>query len=426
VRRLREEIKFLSEQQTATEQELRTEMEQANGEETRLRTELSDLRRKLVGSSTEKELASAKETIQRLEFRILELETLLPPDEQQDSSSELSMLRRDLLQARQKETDYVKREGAQKEVLRSLKKQVTELERKAHELEVSRIQTASPRSSVNGSAHKSEIIEVRHQLAQAHQTLKDLRSQLRQVEREAASKVSVATRELESKSLVWDSERDTMEQELEKALAAKSDLSAKKMAAEKSATRLRSKIERLEMELQNERGKHGEDHTISLERRDLHAMLRDTQIQAESLEISVQKRDDAIASLSASETELRTQLARIRNERSIQRDRALSAVQQLDNLEKKYRRQKNEWEEEKRGLMRGVRFANMSVSERGNESELIRVNEAAEIRHKKELRGLAMQIEWLRARCRREEGLRADAAYAKRFMLLQVGLFDAW
>ena len=44
----------------------------------------------------------------------------------------------------------------------------------------------------------------------------------------------------------------------------------------------------------------------------------------------------------------------------------------------------------------------------------------------KELRGLVMQIEWLRAKCRREESLRADAAYAKRFMMLQIDLFGAW
>lgn len=52
--------------------------------------------------------------------------------------------------------------------------------------------------------------------------------------------------------------------------------------------------------------------------------------------------------------------------------------------------------------------------------------EERERRHVKELRGLSMQVEWLRARCKREEGLRAAAAYVKRYMGLQIDLYQAW
>jgi Pericentrin-AKAP-450 domain of centrosomal targeting protein len=37
-----------------------------------------------------------------------------------------------------------------------------------------------------------------------------------------------------------------------------------------------------------------------------------------------------------------------------------------------------------------------------------------------------MQIEWMRARCHREENFRAAAAYAKKYMALQIALFEAW
>ena len=157
---------------------------------------------------------------------------------------------------------------------------------------------------------------------------------------------------------------------------------------------------------------------MALERHDLHEMLRETQVQADKLELAVQTRDASLAALTTTEASLRAQLKRIREERTAQKERARSATSELEALEREFRGAKRGWEAERAGLTRGVRFANSSVSEAGAAE--------AEVRHGKELRGLAMQIEWLRARCRREEGLRADAAYAKRFMLLQVELFGAW
>jgi chromosome segregation ATPase len=427
VRRLREETRALSEQLQATEKALQQEIERANAEQIRLDVEITDLQSKLAAASSNKELAAARRTIQHLESRVKELEAqMTSANSQSEANSELSILRRDLSNARQKETEYIQREVAQKDIMRGLKRQISELERKAHDLEVSRLQSASFHSSTSDSVRKSEIIEVRHQLATAHQTLRDVRTQLKEVERDAARKISAAVLELQSKTSVWESEKFALERDVENAIAAKDELFAKNAAAEKTVARLKSKIDRLEKELQAERRNATEDRTLALERRDLHEMLRDTQIQAEELELEVKNRDGNIARITAAESELRLQLKRVREERAVQRDRAARSAQQLNELQLKFRQAKEAWEEEKNRLSHGVRFPNTSVSElRGNET-LIREGEEREKRHTKELRGLAMQIEWLRARCRREESLRADAAYAKRFMLLQVELFNAW
>jgi chromosome segregation ATPase len=267
---------------------------------------------------------------------------------------------------------------------------------------------------------------VRHQLATAHQNLKDLRAKLREVERESARRVATVTSDLQNKTTAWEADRDNLERDLEQALLAKEELQAMNDASEKSIARLRVKVERVEKELQTERRNAGEDRTLALERRDLHDMLRESQIQAEELELVVKEREGTIAQITAVETELRSQLKRVREERSTQRERAVKTAQQLDDLEAKFKRAKESWEAEKRSLSRGVRFPNMSVSDlRANET-LIRKGEEREKKHVKELRGLMMQIEWLRARCKREESLRADAAYAKKFMMLQVELFGAW
>jgi chromosome segregation ATPase len=427
VRRLREETRALSEQLQATERELQQEIEKANAKQIRLDVEITDLQSKLAAASSNRELISAKRTVQHLESRIKELEAqIASANSQSEVNNELSVLRRDLSDARQKETEYIQREVAQKDIMRGLKRQISELERKAHDLEVSRLQSASFHSSTSDSARKSEIFEVRQQLASAHQTLRDLRAQLKEVERDANRRVAAATAELQSKTSTWESEKFTLERDIDNAIAAREEFVAKNTAAEKTVARLRSKIDRLEKELQAERRNASEDRTMALERRDLHEMLRDAQIQAEELELELKNRDEEIAKITAAESELRSQLKRAREERVVQRDRAAKSTQQLNELQLKFRQAKEAWEEEKSRLNHGVRFPNTSVSElRGNES-LLREREEREKKHVKELRGLAMQIEWLRARCRREEGLRADAAYAKRFMLLQIELFSAW
>lgn len=429
VRRLREENKIAISTQQSLEEDLQKEIDRAAAVEARLGTEIHDLQRILRGSSEKRELAAAKKSIQLLEEKISDLENQLASGENQhDISNENSIIRRDLQSARQKESEYLQREAAQKDVLRTLKRQITDLERRAHDAEISRLVSSSPHSSINSSARKSELTEVRAQLASAHQTLKDLRSQLKEAEKDSARKLNALNLDLEARSTAWETQKDELEQALDAANFSKQELTAKNTAAEATVSRLRSKIDRLEKALNAERLNSSEDRTIVLERRDLHEMLRETQLQAESLEIVVQERESTIAAISASESSLRAKLQRVRDERALHRSKVGSLQEQLEDLQRKYIKAKESWEEEKRNLTRGVRFANMSLSV--NEStEMLGLKkefDEREKKHVKELRGMNMQLDWLRARVRREEGFRASAAYAKKFMGLQIDLFEAW
>ncbi|KAF2862129.1 hypothetical protein K470DRAFT_15097 [Piedraia hortae CBS 480.64] len=49
---------------------------------------------------------------------------------------------------------------------------------------------------------------------------------------------------------------------------------------------------------------------------------------------------------------------------------------------------------------------------------------ALQARHEAELKGLAKQIQFLRAKCTREENFRADLAFSKKFFLLQIELYN--
>ncbi|KAL7965146.1 hypothetical protein HDV63DRAFT_398052 [Trichoderma sp. SZMC 28014] len=56
---------------------------------------------------------------------------------------------------------------------------------------------------------------------------------------------------------------------------------------------------------------------------------------------------------------------------------------------------------------------------------IVRASEGAQVRHKKELRGMMLQMEWMQARWEREASLRSDAAYAKKFLQLQLNIAHA-
>jgi chromosome segregation ATPase len=47
-------------------------------------------------------------------------------------------------------------------------------------------------------------------------------------------------------------------------------------------------------------------------------------------------------------------------------------------------------------------------------------------RHVKEIQGLAKQIQYLRARCVREEGFRDSLGYQKRFCLMMIEVYNQW
>ncbi|KAF7939908.1 uncharacterized protein EAE98_000035 [Botrytis deweyae] len=444
VRRLREDHKIAVAEQKAIEKELNEEIERASTEEARLNAEIQDLHRILRGSSEKRELATARKTISKLEERILELASQpASGDQHNENSHELSEIKQDLTALRQKENEYIQRETAHKDKVKGLKRQIAELERKVHETDLARFNVASSPASVGGSTHK-EIGLLRHQLSEAHQSLKDLRSRMKESDREAARKINALTINFQHQEQSWEAEKDQLERQLDELRLTKDELSTRNASFEAAINRLSDKIDRLQKALMAERANSGENHTIALERRDLHEMLQEAQIQRESLQLLIKERETAIQSVSAKEVELRSSLRRVRDERNRERARALSAKEQLELLEEEYVKSKedyikakSEWEAEKRTLSSGVRFPNMSISYTEDEIQALKKDrdelekrfskeiEKRDDKHGKELKGLCMQIEWMKARCAREESKRADLAYAKKYLTAKISMYDA-
>ena len=427
VHRLREERNGLIEKNQLTERQLEAEIERANSEEARLNDELADLRGKAASSSggRDRELQSARHKVQRLEEQVQALEARPNHDDHEAGiSADLSLLQKDLGAARRKETEYLQREATFKDIIRDLKQNISRLERQLHEIEVSRLAVDTPKSSTANSARKTEVLELRRQLTDTQHQLKDQRTKSKETERSLQRRLLDSERAAQTESETFDQQREALEAELS---AARLDIEShisKTATAEKTITRLRTRIHTLETSLQSARTSTTADQTMAEERKDLHEMLKDAKLTAEDLQLQIATRQSLLDAATAREKDLRVQLRRIRDERKFQVQKSAALGSELDSLQasyeatlEKFSRKQQLWEEERKR----VRFPNMSVSE-GNSG----VMEAAEKRHGNELRGLAKQIQWLRARLGREEGFRRGLAWEKRWLLLRCEMFEAW
>ncbi|KAL1959797.1 hypothetical protein VTO42DRAFT_942 [Malbranchea cinnamomea] len=189
IQRLKEEKKALAEDKDLLQRDLDAEIERAMAEENRLSSEISKLQNKLALSSEKRDrhLLSARMTVERLEARTKELESLIerevPLDaEKLNASPDLSILRHSLELARKKEKVQLQRESELKASIKELKSYVTDLEKENYELRTERIDSVSPRASIS-SKLEAEIRSLREQLLDAHKTMKSLRVKNHELQR---------------------------------------------------------------------------------------------------------------------------------------------------------------------------------------------------------------------------------------------------
>lgn len=440
VGRLREERKGLLEKSSAFERELRDEIERASAEEGRLNNEVDDLRHKVAASSEvrDRELLAARQKAQRLEIQISGLQSRLDQGEQNDDvTAELSLFQKDLAAARAKETEFLQREAAHKENIRDLKQNIARLERQLHEVEIARLAVNSPQPSVSGSAQKDEIAELRRQLADVHQQIKSSRTKSREGERELQRKLAELNQRAQSDKDADEHERDHLELEISSCRMQYDQQLAKAAAAEKNVARLQTRVQNLEKDLKAHRQTAAGDLTMADERKDLHEMLKDAKLTAESLRVEISSRETLLTASSSREKELRAHIRRIREERNIQLDKSTALSTELEHLQGRYERavdkftrQQKVWEEERKKLTSGVRFANTSSSSvhAGDASaelkEMEQVLREEEKRHEKELKGLASQIQWLKVSSRREQSFRQGLVHGKQYLLKQIEMHN--
>ncbi|CAK7566569.1 MAG: hypothetical protein SEPTF4163_004516 [Sporothrix epigloea] len=454
VRRLREENKALADQCKSLETTLEEELEKAANEEERLSQEIRELQSlRLRTTTTEtQELQAARRTIRDLERRIEDLEVAaatsaaLPPSATAEfdniNSDELSILRRDLTAARAKEREYVQREASHKDAVKTLRRQISDLERAAHEANLNQLMRSpettqdvtSAMSPSSSAAQRAEILQLREQLIAAHQSVAELRRSMRDAERHAAAS-TVSAEKVEARIREVEEERAILEQALDDAQEAAAEVNT---AHETALSRVQTKLERYRHERDElalaladaQHHKKGSDSdSISSEmsreeRSNLHAMLRKTQIEAEALEHDLRDHRTALDEAVRAEEALRVKLERARSERSAYRADAERLQREVSDMQQTVSRTKaamhygtvDDTPTNTRELILAAAASASRHDGQADTDALVRASEEQSIRHRKELRGLNMQIDWMQARWEREARLRSGAVLGKQLV----------
>lgn len=331
IRRLKEENRSLAEQRDSLEKTLEDELDKAEAEEERLNQEIISLQAKARQPVDNQEAIKARRTIRDLERKIEDYQHQLAqttmPIENLEGNSELSLIKRDLTAARKKELDFMQKESDHKSVVRGLRRQIGDLERRIHEADISRL-VQSPSLSDNASARKAEVSELRHQLSMAHQSIHDLKKTLRESERRA----SMMEHDVQQRLDDVEDEKLALEQALEDAQQAAEEVNADLLEAR---NKYKHKADKYKKERDSVAAKLAEvkrnqvNDTISTmastydgsemtreERHDLYEILRKTQIDADALEREVREHKDALTELAEIEKSLRIKLERARSERA--------------------------------------------------------------------------------------------------------------
>ena len=412
VRRLKDENSALTEQRASVEKALDDEIEKAAAEEDRLGQEILQLQSRLRQSSTSEtgDLASARRTIRDLERRIDDYQDQLAANEQLggniEGSSELSMVRKDLSAARQKELEYIQRESGHRDVVKGLKRQITDLERQVHNEEMSRL-IASPASTSSDSARRrTEVTGLRQQLTSAQQSISELKSKSREADRAAAE----ATKDLQQQLDDLEDQKIVLEEVLEEARQQAEETAAQH---ERAMRHMKRKLDKLELE----RAKLGAPAASS------DRNLRKSQAEIENLEHDVCQQQQTIDALVSSEGSLRRKLERARSERAAYRMTAEKLQRDIRSARKSIVPDLSQPQQSQR--QRGLVDNTPSRDDEAIDT-VVRAAQGAEERHQKELRGMVMQMEWMQARWEREASLRSDAAFAKKFLQLQLDIANAW
>lgn len=330
VRRLKEENKGLIEQRDSLEKILEDELDKAEAEEERLNQEIISLQARARTPNDNQDALKARRTIRELERKIEDYQHQLAqttmPIENLEGNSEISLIKRDLTAARKKELEFMQKESDHKSVVRGLKRQIGDLERRIHEADISRL-VQSPLSD-NASARKAEVSELRHQLSIAHQSIHDLKRTLRESERRA----SMMEHDVQQRLDEVEDEKLALEQALEDAQQAAEEVNADLLEARNKfktkAEKYKKERDSVAAKLAEARRNHVNDTVSTMastldssemtreERHDLYEILRKTQIDADALEREVREHKEALTELAEVERSLRIKLERARSERA--------------------------------------------------------------------------------------------------------------
>ncbi|RPB25465.1 hypothetical protein L211DRAFT_836189 [Terfezia boudieri ATCC MYA-4762] len=438
LQRIRDERGLYAEKAQQLEADLEEAFTNATREQAKLEKQVWDLQTQLKSAveMREREVLAAKRNVDRLERRVSEL-TQADGGHDSGLDLELATVREHLAEARRRESEVVQRESQSKKAVRELRMKVDKLERELSEAqnELAMKSTVGASFMNTPGGRKAEVEELRRQLAEAQGKIREFRTQVKSLERAATSQKS-AYEKLEY-------EKQLLEQEVNDCRSSNDELVQKNLDASGTIGTLRHKILQLEKGLNDAKiNKHlrsseatrSVQQQVAEERAELHQHLKQATLEIEQLQTEVESRNEEIRSHLKRQRELESQLRGVKRDKDrIDADVQMTA-NELRKIQGKYVKAKEKmgqmqlaWDNERKVVKDRIRAGVIGgVGARDGEVETLeKAIQESETRHLGELRGLARQIRYLKAKVEREKGFRMDLSFVKSFFLMQINLYSS-
>lgn len=439
LQRANDERAVLEQKASDLEADLQDANASAHEQEVKLEKQIRDLRNQLksLNGEREGERQAAERNIISLETRIDELLKL----DRSDGGLELELesLRANLSDARKRENELVQKESTSRRAIRELRQQIDKIERELLDTQNAAALRLSPSASSPRSGRKSEVEELRRQISSNQEQLREFRSKVKTLERKFSDQ-KAAYEQLEI-------EKSLVDQEVAEIRESNEAMVHKNLEVSSTIGDLRKRIHGLERELHgaqlDKHLKSSEDtrtaqQQISEERQELHEHIKAATLEIEQLQAQMNARDEEIRLRRKKEKDLDAQVRNLRKEKNQLDSVSQGTVEDLKKVTRRYQKAVEKtvqlqaaWDDERKAIKQHVRFSE-STNKRENaktdvESKALekQVQESEE-RHRAEMKGLAKQIRYLRAKVSREAGFRADLSFSKNFFLMQINLYSAW
>lgn len=439
LQRAKDERAILEQRANDLEADLQDAIDTAQEQEIKLGNQVRELKSQLKSliSERESERQVSQRDISRLEARIDELLKL----DRQDGGLELELesLRASLSDARKRENDFVQKEAASRKTIRELRHQVDQLDRELLDNKNAAVLQSPPMGSTPRSGRRSEVEELRRQISACQEQIREYRSKVKTLERKNGDQ-KTAYEQLEIEKFLLD-------QEIAEIRESNEAMVRKNFEVGGTVGELRKRIHTLERELHSakldQHLKSSEDtrtaqQQIAEERQELHEHIKTATLEIEQLQAQMNARDEEIRIRRKKEKELDAQVRNLRREKSQLDSISQETSEDLKKVTRRYQKAVEKtaqlqaaWDEERRAIKQRVRFSeNTSKRETARTDADAKTLETqigqAELRHRAEIKGLAKQIRYLRAKVAREAGFRADLSFSKNFFLMQINLYSAW
>lgn len=440
LQRIRDERGLYAEKAQQLEADLEDAFTNATKEQAKLEKQVWELQTQLKSAieAREREAGVAKRNVQRLEQRIEEL--MQTDNHDSGLDLELATVREHLAEARRRESEVIQREGQSKKTVRELRMKIDKLEQELLEAQ----SDAAMRSTLGTSfmntpgGRKGEIDELRRQLQESNEKIREFRTQVKALERAATSQKNAYEK--------LDYEKQLLEQEVNDCRTSNDELVQKNLEASGTIGTLRHKILQLEKglndakinkQLRNSEATRSVQQQVAEERAELHQHLKQATLEIEQLQGEVETRNEEIRGHLKRQRELESQIRGVKREKDKVDADVQTTANELRKIQAKYQKAKEKmgqmqlaWDNERQMVKERVRATSAggiaAANRDGEVDALEKAIQESEARHLGELKGLARQIRYLKAKVDREKGFRQDLSFTKSFFLMQINLYSSW